>query len=575
MKKIKLEKPTSGSQLVLQTLKELGVEIIFGYPGGAMLPLYDAIHNFEGIQHILARHEQGATHEAEGYAKSSGKVGVVVVTSGPGATNAVTGIADAYLDSVPLLVFTGQVGRQSIGKDAFQEADTVGITAPITKYNYQIRETADIPRIVTEAYYLAKTGRPGPVEIDLPKDVSTFEVTEINDPILNLPHYHESEKATDEQLQELLTELSVSKKPVIIAGGGINYSGSVDIFRAFVEKYQIPVVSTLLGLGTLPISHELQLGMAGMHGSYAANMALVEADYIINLGSRFDDRVVSNPAKFAKNAVVAHIDIDAAELGKIVKTDIPILSDLKVALSRLLQLNNVKTDFNDWIKTVIENKEKAPFTYEPQNHDIRPQETIKLIGEYTQGDAIIVTDVGQHQMWVAQYYPYKNARQLITSGGMGTMGFGIPAAIGAKLAQPNKNVIVFVGDGGFQMTNQELALLNGYGIAIKVVLINNHSLGMVRQWQESFYEERRSQSVFDVEPNFQLLAEAYGIKHVKLDNPKTLADDLKIITEDEPMLIEVLISKSEHVLPMIPAGLHNDEMIGLHFTDENEEVDNA
>lgn len=575
MKKIKLEKPTSGSQLVLQTLKELGVEIIFGYPGGAMLPLYDAIHNFEGIQHILARHEQGATHEAEGYAKSSGKVGVVVVTSGPGATNAVTGIADAYLDSVPLLVFTGQVGRQSIGKDAFQEADTVGITAPITKYNYQIRETADIPRIVTEAYYLARTGRPGPVEIDLPKDVSILEVTEINDPSLNLPHYHESEKATDEQLQELLTELSVSKKPVIIAGGGINYSGSVDIFRAFVEKYQIPVVSTLLGLGTLPISHELQLGMAGMHGSYAANMALVEADYIINLGSRFDDRVVSNPAKFAKNAVVAHIDIDAAELGKIVKTDIPILSDLKVALSRLLQLNKVKTDFNDWIKTVTKNKEKAPFTYEPQNHDIRPQETIKLIGEYTQGDAIIVTDVGQHQMWVAQYYPYKNARQLITSGGMGTMGFGIPAAIGAKLAQPNKNVIVFVGDGGFQMTNQELALLNGYGITIKVVLINNHSLGMVRQWQESFYEERRSQSVFDVEPNFQLLAEAYGIKHVKLDNPKTLADDLKIITEDEPMLIEVLISKSEHVLPMIPAGLHNDEMIGLHFTDKNEEVDNA
>ncbi|MCT3099729.1 acetolactate synthase large subunit [Lactococcus lactis] len=575
MKKIKLEKPTSGSQLVLQTLKELGVEIIFGYPGGAMLPLYDTIHNFEGIQHILARHEQGATHEAEGYAKSSGKVGVVVVTSGPGATNAVTGIADAYLDSVPLLVFTGQVGRLSIGKDAFQEADTVGITAPITKYNYQIRETADITRIVTEAYYLARTGRPGPVEIDLPKDVSTLEVTEINDPSLNLPHYHESEKATDEQLQELLTELSVSKKPVIIAGGGINYSGSVDIFRAFVEKYQIPVVSTLLGLGTLPISHELQLGMAGMHGSYAANMALVEADYIINLGSRFDDRVVSNPAKFAKNAVVAHIDIDAAELGKIVKTDIPILSDLKAALSRLLQLNKVRTDFNDWIKTVTKNKEKAPFTYEPQNHDIRPQETIKLIGEYTQGDAIIVTDVGQHQMWVAQYYPYKNARQLITSGGMGTMGFGIPAAIGAKLAQPNKNVIVFVGDGGFQMTNQELALLNGYGIAIKVVLINNHSLGMVRQWQESFYEERRSQSVFDVEPNFQLLAEAYGIKHVKLDNPKTLADDLKIITEDEPMLIEVLISKSEHVLPMIPAGLHNDEMIGLHFTDENEEVDNA
>lgn len=573
MKKIKLEKATSGSQLVLETLKNLGVEFIFGYPGGAMLPLYDAIHGFDGIKHILARHEQGATHEAEGYAKSSGKVGVVVVTSGPGATNAVTGIADAYLDSVPLLVFTGQVGRQSIGKDAFQEADTVGITAPITKYNYQIRETADIPRIVTEAYYLARTGRPGPVEIDLPKDVSTLEVTEINDPTVNLPHYNPTETASNHQLNDLLTELSVSKSPVIIAGGGINYSDSVSEFREFVEKYRIPVVSTLLGLGTLPISHELQLGMAGMHGSYAANMALVKADYIINFGSRFDDRVVSNPLKFAKNAVVAHIDIDAAELGKIVKTDIPIHSDLKDALTKLLQLDKVTTDFEDWVDEVKANKAKAPFTYETQQEHIRPQEAIELIGKYTDGNSIIVTDVGQHQMWAAQYYPYKNARQLITSGGMGTMGFGIPAAIGAKLANPDKNVIVFVGDGGFQMTNQELALLNGYGIAIKVVLINNHSLGMVRQWQESFYEGRRSQSVFDAEPNFQLLAEAYGIKHIKLDNPETLAEDLKIISQDEPMLIEVIISKAEHVLPMIPAGLHNDEMIGLTFTDE--EVDHA
>lgn len=574
MKKIKLEKPTSGSQLVLETLKNLGVEIIFGYPGGAMLPLYDAIHSFEGIKHILARHEQGATHEAEGYAKSSGKVGVVVVTSGPGATNAVTGIADAYLDSVPLLIFTGQVGRQSIGKDAFQEADTVGITAPITKYNYQIRDTADIPRIVTEAYYLAQTGRPGPVEIDLPKDVSTLEVTEINDPTLNLPHYSPTETASNHQLEKLLTKLSVSKRPVIIAGGGINYSDSVSEFREFVEKYRIPVVSTLLGLGTLPIDHELQLGMAGMHGSYAANMALVKADYIINFCSRFDDRVVSNPLKFAENAVVAHIDIDAAELGKIVKTDIPIHSDLKDALTKLLDFPKVDTDFTDWVQLVTENKKKVPFAYETPQDEIRPQESIELIGKYTDGNSIIVTDVGQHQMWAAQYYPYKNARQLITSGGMGSMGFGIPAAIGAKLANPDKNVIVFVGDGGFQMTNQELALLNGYGIAIKVVLINNHSLGMVRQWQESFYEERRSQSVFDAEPNFQLLAEAYGIKHLKLENPKTLAEDLKIITKDEPMLIEIVISKSEHVLPMIPAGLHNDEMIGLTFTDDRE-VDNA
>ncbi|MFC4652525.1 acetolactate synthase large subunit [Lactococcus nasutitermitis] len=572
MKKIKLEKPKSGSQLVLETLKELGVDIIFGYPGGAMLPLYDAIHGFEGIQHILARHEQGATHEAEGYAKSSGKVGVVVVTSGPGATNAVTGIADAYLDSVPLIVFTGQVGRPSIGKDAFQEADTVGITAPITKYNYQIRSTEDIPRIVREAYHLATTGRPGPVEIDLPKDVSTIEVDEINDPSIFLPNYHETEHADEQSLKEILTALSQSKKPVIIAGGGINYADATEELRTFVEKYQIPVVSTLLGLGTLPITDKLQLGMGGMHGSYAANMALVEADYIINLGSRFDDRLVSNPLRFAENAKVAHIDIDPAELGKIVTTDIPVVGDLKEALAKLNAYDKVPTDYASWASHVLKNKERAPFAYEDTNDFIRPQKMIELIGKYTDGDAIIVTDVGQHQMWTAQYYPYKNARQLITSGGMGTMGFGIPAAIGAKLANPDKNVICFVGDGGFQMTNQELAILNGYKVPIKIILVNNHSLGMVRQWQEAFYEERRSQSVFDEEPNFQLLAEAYGIKHVKLANPETLEEELQVINEDVPMLVEVLISKAEKVLPMVPAGMHNDEILGVVFKDEKKEV---
>lgn len=570
MDKIKLDKAKSGSQLVLETLKNLGVDTIFGYPGGAMLPLYDAIHSFEGIRHILARHEQGATHEAEGYAKSSGKVGVVVVTSGPGATNAVTGIADAYLDSVPLIVFTGQVGRASIGKDAFQEADIVGITAPITKYNYQIRDTADIPRIVAEAYHIATTGRPGPVEIDLPKDVSTLEVTEINDPTLNLPTYHETEQADDEQLFKILSELAHCSRPVVIAGGGINYAGAAKELLAFTEKYQLPVVSTLLGLGTLPMNHPLQLGMAGMHGSFAANMALVEADFMINLGSRFDDRVVSNPERFAENAVVAHIDIDPAELGKIVKTALPIVGDLKDALEKLVKFDAVETNYTDWISRVLQNKKRAPFAYEKDEKDIKPQEVIELIGKYTEGNAIIVTDVGQHQMWAAQFYPYKNERQLITSGGMGTMGFGIPAAIGAKLANPDKEVIVVVGDGGFQMTNQELALLNGYGIDIKVVLINNHSLGMVRQWQEVFYDEHRSQSVFDAEPNFQLLAEAYGIKHVKFDDPVTIAEDLKIINEKVPLLIEIGISQSEHVLPMVPAGRHNDEMMGVKLQSENE-----
>ncbi len=568
MKKIKLESSKSGSQLVLETLKSLGVDTIFGYPGGAMLPLYDAIHGFEGIQHILARHEQGAAHEAEGYAKSTGKVGVVVVTSGPGATNTVTGIADAFLDSVPLLVFTGQVARAGIGKDAFQEADTVGITAPITKYNYQIRDTADIPRVVTEAYYLARTGRPGPVEIDLPKDISVIEVDEINDPTLYLPNYHETEHADKNQLYKILQQLTESKKPLVIAGGGINYANAVTEFRAFIERYQLPVVSTLLGLGTLPATHDLQLGMGGMHGSYAANMALTEADFIINLGSRFDDRMVSNPARFAENAVVAHIDIDSAEIGKIVKTAIPVVSDLKEALTELIKFDKVLTDLTDWSEHLAAYKARAPFSYTASDEFIKPQEAVEWIGKYTDGDAIIVTDVGQHQMWAAQFYPYKNPRQLITSGGMGTMGFGIPAAIGAKLAHPEKNVILFVGDGGFQMTNQELALLNGYHIPIKVVLINNHSLGMVRQWQEAFYEERRSQSVFDVEPNFQLLAEAYGIKHVKLENPSTLSEDLKVINEDVPLLIEIGISRAEHVLPMVPAGAHNDEIIGVVFKEE-------
>ena len=565
MEKIKLEKPTSGSLLVLDTLKQLGVEVIFGYPGGAMLPLYDAIHGYKDIQHILGRHEQGCVHEAEGYAKSSGKLGVAVVTSGPGATNAITGIADAYLDSTPLLVFTGQVAQPVIGKDAFQEADIVGITAPITKYNYQVRDTKDIPRVVTEAYKLAMSGRQGPVVIDLPKDISTLEVSEINDPIYSVPSYKPQLEPDLTKLQELLAQLTKSQRPVVVAGGGIHYAGAVSAFRQFIEKYQLPVASTLLGLGALPTDHPLALGMAGMHGSYSANMALVEADYIINLASRFDDRVVSNPAKFAANAVVAHIDIDPAEIGKIVKTDIAVVADIKRALEKLNKLPTAKLHTEDWLAHIAENKRKAPFSYEPTAEFIRPQEVIELIGKYTAGEAIIVTDVGQHQMWAAQYYPYKNPRQLITSGGMGTMGFGIPAAIGAKLANPDKNVILFVGDGGFQMTNQELALLNGYGIPIKVVLINNHSLGMVRQWQESFYEERRSQSVFDQEPNFQLLAEAYGIKHIKCEDPSTLVEDLRVVLEDVPVLVEVDISKAEQVFPMVPAGNHNDEMLGIVF----------
>ncbi|HFU4222526.1 TPA: acetolactate synthase large subunit [Streptococcus suis] len=565
MQEFQLDQPRSGSYLILDTLHQLGVDLIFGYPGGAVLPLYDAIYQYEGIQHILARHEQGAVHEAEGYAKSSGKLGVAIVTSGPGATNAITGIADAMGDSVPLLVFTGQVATRGIGKDAFQEADVLGMTMPITKYNYQIRDTADIPRVITEALHIATTGRPGPVVIDVPKDIQERIVDFYHDPTVQLPSYQPTVEPNGLQVKKVLKQLSQAKQPVILAGGGVNYADANQELIAFAERYRVPVVSTLLGLGAMPIEHELALGMGGMHGSYAANMAMNDADYIINIGARFDDRLTGNPLTYAPNATVAHIDIDPAEIGKVKKTAIPVVGDAKETLQALLKLDRVETDYADWTAHVLDNKRRAPFWYEEDETVIKPQQAIELIGQLTNGDAIVVTDVGQHQMWTAQFYPYKHARQLVTSGGMGTMGFGIPAAIGAKLANPDREVVCFVGDGGFQMTNQELAILNGYGVPIKVVLINNHSLGMVRQWQESFYDKRRSQSVFDAEPNFQLLAEAYGIAHYSFDNPATLAEDMKVILEDKPMLIEVHISKAEHVQPMVPAGKSNAEMLGVKF----------
>lgn len=565
MKHIKLTESKNGSELLLETLASLGIDTVFGYPGGAVLPLYDAIYQFDGVRHILARHEQGALHEAEGYAKSTGKIGVAIVTSGPGATNAITGIADGMSDSVPMLVFTGQVARSGIGRDAFQEADIIGITMPITKYNYQIRDVADIPRIITEAVHIATTGRPGPVVIDLPKDVSEMKTSFYYDPEVTLPSYQPTIEPNALQVKKILTQLKKAKKPLIVAGGGVNYANAAEELQAFAERYNIPVVSTLLSLGVMPIEHPLSLGMGGMHGSYASNMALMECDFMINFGCRFADRLTGNPDTFAADAVVAHVDIDPAEIGKVVKTKIPIVGDAKAALQILLEAEPVKTRHEDWTDSVLANKAKAPFSYKFDENIIKPQHAIATIGKITKGDAIVVTDVGQHQMWAAQFYPYKNARQLITSGGLGTMGFGIPAAIGAKLANPDKEVILFVGDGGFQMTNQELALLNGYGVPIKVVLMNNHSLGMVRQWQESFYDEHRSESTFDDEPNFQLLAEAYGVSHYKFTNPNTLENDLTIITENRPMLIEVAISNREHVYPMVPSGKSNSEMLGVTF----------
>ncbi len=564
MEKISLESPKTGSDLVLETLRDLGIDTIFGYPGGAVLPFYDAIYNFKGIRHILGRHEQGCLHEAEGYAKSTGKLGVAVVTSGPGATNAITGIADAMSDSVPLLVFTGQVARAGIGKDAFQEADIVGITMPITKYNYQVRETADIPRIITEAVHIATTGRPGPVVIDLPKDVSALETDFIYSPEVNLPSYQPTLEPNDMQIKKILKQLSKAKKPVLLTGGGISYAEAAAELNEFAERYQIPVVTSLLGQGTIATSHPLFLGMGGMHGSFAANIAMTEADFMISIGCRFDDRLTGNPKTFAKNAKVAHIDIDPAEIGKIISADIPVVGDAKKALQMLLAEPTVHNNTEKWIEKVTKDKNRVR-SYDKKERVVQPQAVIERIGELTNGDAIVVTDVGQHQMWTAQYYPYQNERQLVTSGGLGTMGFGIPAAIGAKIANPDKEVVLFVGDGGFQMTNQELAILNIYKVPIKVVMLNNHSLGMVRQWQESFYEGRTSESVFDTLPDFQLMAQAYGIKNYKFDNPETLAQDLEVITEDVPMLIEVDISRKEQVLPMVPAGKSNHEMLGVKF----------
>ena len=564
MEKISLDSPKTGSDLVLETLRDLGIDTIFGYPGGAVLPFYDAIYNFKGIRHILGRHEQGCLHEAEGYAKSTGKLGVAVVTSGPGATNAITGIADAMSDSVPLLVFTGQVARAGIGKDAFQEADIVGITMPITKYNYQVRETADIPRIITEAVHIATTGRPGPVVIDLPKDVSALETDFIYSPEVNLPSYQPTLEPNDMQIKKILKQLSKAKKPVLLAGGGVSYAEAATELNEFAERYQIPVVTSLLGQGTIATSHPLFLGMGGMHGSFAANIAMTEADFMISIGCRFDDRLTGNPKTFAKNAKVAHIDIDPAEIGKIIRADIPVVGDAKKALQMLLAEPTVHNNTEKWIEKVTKDKNRVR-SYDKKERVVQPQAVIERIGELTNGDAIVVTDVGQHQMWTAQYYPYQNERQLVTSGGLGTMGFGVPAAIGAKIANPEKEVVLFVGDGGFQMTNQELAILNIYKVPIKVVMLNNHSLGMVRQWQESFYEGRTSESVFDTLPDFQLMAQAYGIKNYKFDNPETIEKDLEVILENVPMFIEVDISRKEQVLPMVPAGKSNHEMLGVKF----------
>lgn len=561
----------NGAKILLECLKREGVRDIFGYPGGAVIPLYNEIYDFEGINHILTRHEQGAAHAADGYARVTGRVGVCLATSGPGATNLVTGIMTAYMDSIPMVAITGQVALSMIGKDAFQESDITGITLPITKHNYLVKDILELPKIVREAFYIAKTGRPGPVLIDFPKDIQTTEITieefnRIFTKEIKLTGYSPNYEGHPRQIKSAIKLIEEAKQPLILAGAGIIRSKAYKEFHEFVDKTNIPVAMTLLGLGTLPATNPLSLGMIGMHGTVAANYSAYEADLIIAIGMRFDDRVTGKLDTFIPNAKIIHIDIDPAEIGKNKKPDIPIVGDVKNVLSKInekIRINKI-VDKKDWIDKVLNWKKEYPNSYTKSDDIIKPQQIIETISKITDGKAVIITDVGQHQMWTAQFYDFNIAGSLCTSGGAGTMGYGLPAALGAKVGRPNEPVIAIVGDGGIQMTIQELMTLHHYNIGVKIVLVNNSYLGMVRQWQEIFHNRRYSSVDLNINPNFMKLADAYGIKGVKIENPNNLESILKEnIESDEPVLIECVVAKEENVLPMVPPGGAGHKMMGI------------
>lgn len=552
----------SGADLLLKALEKENVEVIFGYPGGAVLPIYDKLYDSK-ILHVLPRHEQGGIHAAEGYARISGKPGVVIATSGPGATNIITGLADAMMDSLPLVVITGQVATGVIGSDAFQEADILGITTPITKYNYQIRDTKDIPRIVKEAFYIATSGRPGPVVIDIPKDLAVAVTEEPQEQEISLPGYQPTIEPNLLQVRKLADAVSKAKRPVILAGAGILHAKASALLKQYAEQQKLHVVHTLLGLGGFPAGHELFLGMAGMHGCYAANMALYQCDLLINIGARFDDRLTGNLKHFAPNARVAHIDIDPAEIGKNIHTHIPVVGDAREALSQLVRQDTKAPEQDEWVETISSWKKDFPYYYE--NTDVlKPQKVMELLYEKTGGEAIVVTDVGQHQMWAAQYYQFENADRWVTSGGLGTMGFGLPASIGAQLADPSACVIAVLGDGGFQMSTQELAVIAEFQLPIKIAIFNNKALGMVRQWQEIFYGSRFSHSKNPVQPSFVKLAEAYGIKGYQINSEAEAHAVLdEVLNNSEPVLLDFTVDADENVYPMIAPGKGIHEMVGV------------
>lgn len=561
--KMKAEnEPISGAELMLEALKKEQVEVIFGYPGGAVLPIYDKLYDSK-ILHILPRHEQGGIHAAEGYSRVTGKPGVVIATSGPGATNIITGLADAMMDSLPLVVFTGQVATGVIGTDAFQEADILGITTPITKYNYQVRSIEDIPRIVKEAFYVATSGRPGPVLIDIPKDIAAGTANVPEEQEIDLPGYQPTVQPNYLQIRKLTEAVSRAKKPVILAGAGILFAEGYEELKQYAEQQNLPVVHTLLGLGGFPAEHPLFAGLAGMHGCYTANMALYECDLLINIGARFDDRLTGNLQHFAPNATVAHIDIDPAEIGKNVQTHIPVVADAKEALKQLIAQEGKPPVHQEWLDTLNAWKKEYPYFYKEDGR-LKPQKVMEMLYEKTKGEAIVVTDVGQHQMWAAQYYKFSKANRWVTSGGLGTMGFGLPASIGAQLASPDSIVLSISGDGGFQMCTQELAVIREQNLPVKIIILNNSSLGMVRQWQEIFYESRFSHSKFSSQPDFVKLADAFGIKGYVIEDvaqAETIFNE--VLTNNEPVLLDIRIDPDENVYPMIAPGKGHHEMVGV------------
>jgi len=556
-------KVLSGSRMLVEAFKEEGVEVIFGYPGGAVLNIYDALYD-SGIPHLLTRHEQGAIHAAEGYARISGKPGVVIATSGPGATNIVTGLANAMMDSWPLVVITGQVHSHALGTDAFQEAPILGISIPVTKHNFQVQDINKLAQTIKEAFHIATTGRPGPVLIDIPKDMTAqtgvFDYTKE----INLPGYVPKPRPESSAIKQVAQAIKQAMKPVILAGAGVLHGKAMPELRLLVEKTGIPVVNTLLGLGTFPQNHPLFLGMGGMHGTYTANMALYEADLLINIGARFDDRLTGNLQDFAKNAKVAHFDIDPAEIGKIVPTKYPVLGDAKESLILLLQEKLTSCENSDWIKYLTQLKEEYPLWYVEDGKTLKPQRMIQIAHELTKGEALVVSDVGQHQMWTAQFHAFNKPNSWVTSGGLGTMGFGLPAAIGAQVGNPEATVLAILGDAGFQMTLQELAVLKEYNLPIKVIIANNQAMGMVRQWQQLFYQERYSETLLPNQPDFVKLAEAYGISGVTVDKEEDFRNALQqALATNGPFLINCRVTPTENVYPMVPAGKGIHQMEGV------------